>query len=212
MDWCHVASNGASGGILLMWDRKVVSKIDACMGRFVVACSFRNVEDGLLWAFAGVYSPNSNNFRRYLWEELVGLMGLWDMPWCIGGDFNVTLFHSERSGGARMRRVVTDFAEFTVDQGLTDLPLAGGVSTWSNTLSWSKLDRFLVSLEWELCYPGLVQKKLLHVCSDHMPILLTRGGIQNGKHSFKFENMWLKDEGFVEKVRDCGVLSLLRVL
>jgi hypothetical protein len=26
----------------------------------------------------------------------------------------------------------------------------------------------------------LVQKKLLHVCSDHAPILLSRGGLQNG--------------------------------
>jgi hypothetical protein len=80
--------------------------------------------------------------------------------------------------------------------------LAGGVSTWSNSLSWSRLDRFLVSPEWDLCYPGLVQKKLLRVCSDHEPILLTKGGIQYGKHSFMFENMWLKEEGFVEKVRD----------
>jgi exonuclease III len=52
-EWCHVASNGASGGILLMWDRKVVSKIDECLGRYLVACSFRNVEDRLVWAFEG---------------------------------------------------------------------------------------------------------------------------------------------------------------
>jgi hypothetical protein len=177
---------GALGGILLIWDRRVVSKIDAWMGKFVAACSFKNVEDGLVWAFVGVYGPNSNNFRRFLLQELVGLMSLWDMPWCIVGDFNVTLFHNERSGGASMRRVVMDFAEFTVDQGLMDPPLAGGVSMWSNTLSWSRLDRFLISLEWELCYAGLVQKKLLHVCSNHTPILLTRGSIQNGKHYFKF--------------------------
>jgi hypothetical protein len=28
-----------------------------------------------------------------------------------------------------------------------DLPLAGGVATWANNLSWSRLDRFLVSPE-----------------------------------------------------------------
>ena len=42
-----------------------------------------------------------------------------------------------------------------------DLPLSGGVSTWSNNLSWSRLDCFLVTPEWELSYPGLMQKKLL---------------------------------------------------
>jgi hypothetical protein len=114
-----------------------------------------------------------------------------------------------------MRRAMSSFVEFTLDQSLMDLPLAGGVSAWSNSQSWSRLDRFLVSLEWDLSYPGLVQKKLLRVCYDHAPILLTKGGMQFRKHSFKFENMWLKEEGFVEKVRDWwGSFSLwvLRVL
>jgi hypothetical protein len=71
---------------------------------------------------------------------------------------------------------------------------------WSKNMSWSRLDCFLVSPEWEFSYSSLMQKKLLRVCSDHAPILLVRGGLQNGKRSFKFKNMWLKEEGFVEKV------------
>ena len=70
--------------------------------------------------------------------------------------FNVTLFHSERLGGARRRHVVAAIADFTVEQGLMDLPLLGGVSTWSNNLSWFRLDQFLVSPEWELSYPDLM--------------------------------------------------------
>ena len=70
-----------------------------------------------------------------------------------------------------------------------DLPLLGGVSTWSNNRSCSRLDRFLVSPEWELRYPGLMQKKLLRLCSDHVPILLLKGSLQNRKTFFKFENM-----------------------
>jgi hypothetical protein len=197
-EWCHVDSIGASGGILLMWDRRVVTKLDVCLGNYVAACSFRNVEDGFLWAFAGVYGPSRHNLRSFLWEELAGLLSIWDLPWCIGGDFNATIFLNERSGGAG---AVMDFVDFIADHGLMDLPLAGGVSTWSNSLSWSRLDRFLVSPAWEMGYPGLIQRKLLRVCSDHAPIILTRGGLQNGKSSFKFENMWLKEEGFVDKVR-----------
>jgi hypothetical protein len=201
VEWSYVASNGASGGILLMWDRRVVSKVEVCHGSYVVACSFRNVEDGMEWAFAGVYGPNRDAARRMMWEELAGLLCLWELPWCIGGDFNVTLFHNERSGGVRRRREVATFADFTAEMGLMDLPLAGGVATWANNLSWSRLDRFLVSPDWEFSYPGLVQKKLLRVCSDHAPIILMRGCLQNGKCPFKFENMWLKEEGFVDKVR-----------
>jgi hypothetical protein len=201
VDWCHVDSRGASGGILLMWDRRVVSRIDSCAGRFVVACQFRNVEDGLVWAFAGVYGPTRDHIRWRLWEELAGLMSLWEVPWCIGGDFNATLFHDERFRGVSHRSAVADFADFVAEQGLMDLPMAGGESTWSNNLTWSRLDRFLVSPEWEFCYPNLLQKKLLRVCSDHAPIFLSSGCPQSGKRAFKFENMWLKEEGFVTKIK-----------
>jgi hypothetical protein len=63
-----------------------------------VACSFRNIEDGFSWAFVRVYGPNSDCDRRYSWEELASLISLWNVPWCIEGDFNVTRFPSERSG------------------------------------------------------------------------------------------------------------------
>ena len=56
----------------------------------------------------------------------------------------------------------------------------------------------------------LCKKKLTRVCSDHAPILLVGGNRHNGKCPFKFENMWLKDEGFMEKVRSWwGYLSFL---
>ena len=132
VNWCHMDSRGASGGILVMWDRRVVSRIDSCMGRFVVACLFRNVGDGMLRAFAGVYGPNRDQYRWRLWEELAGLLSLWEVLWCIEGDFNVTLHLDERLGGAAHRFAVSDFAEFVAEQGLMDLPLAGGEFTCAN--------------------------------------------------------------------------------
>jgi hypothetical protein len=57
-DWCCVPSNGASGGILLMWDRRVAKKVGAYTGEFVATVSFRNVHDDSAWAFARVYGPN----------------------------------------------------------------------------------------------------------------------------------------------------------
>jgi hypothetical protein len=37
-----------------MWDRRVVEKIEECVGEFIVACSFRNVDGGFSWAFGGL--------------------------------------------------------------------------------------------------------------------------------------------------------------
>jgi hypothetical protein len=44
-------------------------------------------------------------------------------------------------------------------------------------------------------------KRLPRLCSNHFSILLDCGGIPSGKRYFKFDNMWLKSEGFVESVK-----------
>jgi len=72
-DWCYLASCGASGGMLIMWDKRIVGKIDVFMGEFVLACSFRSVEDEFFWAFARVYGPYLDALRCSLWDELAGL-------------------------------------------------------------------------------------------------------------------------------------------
>jgi hypothetical protein len=66
VDWCYLGANGASGGILLMWDRRVVEKVEECIGRYSVACSLRNTGDNVVWAFGGVYGPNDDRERRVL--------------------------------------------------------------------------------------------------------------------------------------------------
>ena len=85
VEWCYVPSIGESGGILVFWDRRAITKVEVALGNFVAACSFKNVDDGFVWAFTEVYGPNKDNIRHLLWEELVALMSWWDMLWCIVG-------------------------------------------------------------------------------------------------------------------------------
>ena len=33
-----------------------------------------------------------------MWEELAGIFSWWNLPWVVGGDFNVVLFPLERMG------------------------------------------------------------------------------------------------------------------
>jgi len=143
-------------------------------------------------------------FRSSLWEELAGLISWWELSWCIGGDFNVTHFPDERSRDVCFSAAMVEFSDFISTQGLMDLSLAGGSFTWSNnqeTYTWSCLDSFLVFTYWEVKFLGLLQKRLHRLCSDHFPVLLDCGGIQWGSRPFKFENMWLKAKGFVDRVQ-----------
>jgi hypothetical protein len=76
VDWVYLGSRWALGGILLMWDRRVVKKVEECVGRYVVACAFQSVTTNFDWEFAGVYKPNDDGERRGLWDELTGLMNI----------------------------------------------------------------------------------------------------------------------------------------
>jgi hypothetical protein len=130
----------------------VVEKVEEYVGRYTVACSLRNTGDNVVWAFGGVYGPNDDMDRIDSWIELAGLMSLWELPWCIGGDFNVVRFPSERSSGAGYSVAMEEFSDFIFMQNLVDLPLEGGQFIWSNNQEdqiWSRIDRFLVSPEWE---------------------------------------------------------------
>ncbi|RVX19153.1 putative ribonuclease H protein [Vitis vinifera] len=47
-----------------------------------------------------------------------------------------------------------------------------------------------------------MQCLLTRPVSDHCPILLDCGGVRKGKSPFRFENMWLRVEGFTDKVKE----------
>ena len=49
---------------------------------------------------------------------------------------------------------------------------------------------------------GSVQVVLTRPISYHFPILLDGGGLRKGPSPFRFENMWLEDEGFKDQVKN----------
>lgn len=55
--------------------------------------------------------------------------------------------------------------------------------------------------EWEALFSGVSQKRISCLSSDHSSILLGCGDVPKGSRPFKFENMWLKVEGFVGLVK-----------
>ena len=71
----------------------------------------------------------------------------------------------------------------------------------SEPKSMSRIDRTLVSADWEDHFGNVSQRVLSRVISDHCPLLVETGGVGRGRRAFKFEKMWLKVEGFVEKVQ-----------
>ena len=71
-----------------------------------------------------------------------------------------------------------DFSDFITEFGLMDIPLEGGMFTWSNNRKISAksiIDRFLFSLEWADHFGLVNQRRLPRLLFDHFPILLDCG-------------------------------------
>ena len=60
----------------------------------------------------------------------------------------------------------------------------------------SRIDKVLMSHDWEDHYPDVIQRVLPCPILDKFPILVEAGGILRGKNPFRFKNMWLKMDGF----------------
>ena len=158
----------------------------------------------MLWTFSGVYGPVERKLKEVFWEELGSIRGWWEGPWCLGGDFNEILSPSERARGGNFSPQMRRFAEIVNELELRDLHLQGGLFTWSggrNGRSMSRLDRFLVSSDWESQFCNVVQRSLPRPIFDHYPLLLDSDGVRSGPSPFRFELMWLKFRGFRELLK-----------
>ena len=80
LDWGALDTYGSAGGILICWDKRTLDVLEMEVGHFSTSYRLRNVEDGLLWIFTGVYVPFSREDRDCLWEELGAIRGIWDDP------------------------------------------------------------------------------------------------------------------------------------
>ncbi|RVW17271.1 Transposon TX1 uncharacterized 149 kDa protein [Vitis vinifera] len=204
IDWRAINSKGAAGGVLVFWDNRVVDVLEVEEGMFSVSCLFKNCIDGMRWVFTGVYGPVCRREREAFWEELGSIKGLWRDPWCVGGDFNMIRYPEERSRGGELSASMRRFNEVVEDLELKDYPLQGGFFTWRgglNNQSQSRLDRFLVTDEWDRMFIGAMQGILARPVSDHYPILLEGGGLKRGPSPFRFENMWLEERGFMDQMK-----------
>ena len=204
LEWGAVNARGVTGGILVIWDNKVLELMGMELGLYSISCRFKCCDDCFVWIFSGEYGPTLGNAREDFWDEFGAIRGLWSDPWCIGGDFNVVRFPGERSGASRLTLAMRRFTWVIDDLHLRNLPLLGGSSTWSeglNNQAYLRLDRFLVSEGWEGHFSNVLQCVLPKPVSDHSPILLDVGGMRRGPSPFRFESMWLKEEGFKDLVK-----------
>lgn len=99
-----------------------------------------------------VYGPQKIDEKLKFLNSLVDLRSRHkEIPWVIGGDFNMIKSLSEKKGGTRiLRRDSLYFNSFTEDMKMVDSEMQNGLFTWNNKRGGnaqvaSKLDIFLIS-------------------------------------------------------------------
>ncbi|KAI5671302.1 hypothetical protein M9H77_11666 [Catharanthus roseus] len=96
-----------------------------------------------------VYGLHSIVERRPLWQSLVQFGLRLRQPWLVMGDFNRALNTNDRRGASTVSSYeVRDFMECYVDLGLLDINYTSSHFTWTNNITWSKIDHAMCNNDW----------------------------------------------------------------
>ena len=167
-DFIHKAVIHADGGILVSWNKEVLVVLETLINRFYV-------EDSFGWILIGVYSLHDAAHRITCWEDLEQVHKAWPQSWCVGGDWNVVSFPSERNGCHSLTVVMRSFLDFIATEGLVNPPLVGAKFIWSNNHenpSMSCIDKFLFSACWDNHFAQVQQFAISKSAPDHIFIFL----------------------------------------
>eukprot|EP00253_Pinus_taeda_P030096 PITA_30096 len=161
------------------------------------------VDLGQALRIVNIYGPCHQ--REPFWRHLLNLTLLASDHTILGGDFNFSLGFRESWGSMAQVDNMTEFMRNSLKQkNFVDIPLQKPIPTWRNrrvgaaTLA-HRLDRFLLK--------GPLLHHLHHYkqwvgsggISDHSLILLEiLGPHHKPKAPFKFNHIWLQDQGFMK--------------
>ncbi|PVH36725.1 hypothetical protein PAHAL_6G153500 [Panicum hallii] len=158
----------------------------------------------LLVVYGAVQDENKNAFL----SELSSFCSANTDPILIGGNFNIIRSSSENNKGKGngVHRHTDLFNSLFHFHELRELEMNCGA--WSSNQpnpTLVKLDRILITREWEAMFPLATVSKLPREVSDHNPphpISGRVGGDRTRKKiDFRFELSWLKHQDFIPKVK-----------
>ncbi|KAI0524450.1 hypothetical protein KFK09_003820 [Dendrobium nobile] len=195
-DYFHQPAVGTSGGILVLWNIKLVS-FEVCEASSQLIIGNLSIPCLGMWKIATVYGSRCNKERGDLLSQLERSMEN-SSPSIIGGDFNCILNKEEKRGGKRFMfsKVPRDMQSFMVNSDFYDIGVVGPRYTWCNNKEgnsriWERLDRCILNSLAMQKLPLVVNRHLARMASDHCPIVLKMDDrIRFKSRTIKFEDTW----------------------
>ena len=175
-DYVYVPSNGASGGLIIIWNSSLFSGMAMHCESFALSVHFSSTQSAQSWTLINIYGPCVGE-RRY---QFINWLFNLDIPdeedWLIVGDFNFIRSPDNRNKPGGNVNDMLLFNDFIRQQHLTELPLKGRKFTWSNMQEnplLEQLDWFFTSLHWTLSYPATLIETQGKPISDHAPCVIS---------------------------------------
>jgi hypothetical protein len=165
----------------------------------------KNIANGFIWRVVAIYGPAYEENKKEFIDELHCIMGCWDGPTLLGGDFNIVRNQREKSNGVINFNLVELFNEWIDRWALIDLKDPARGFTWTNNQEkpiMATLDRILVTTHWEAKYPLAKTTILPRGVSDQNPVMITFGEKAGGDLVFRFEKWWFEVDGFENLVKE----------
>lgn len=165
------------GGILIAGRCTNVSFSDVLLGCFSVTVAVQDAlaPEGEKWWLTSVYGPCEDGDKAIFLEELEAIRDLCAGPWAVTGDFNLILNETDKSNDRIDRANMRRFRRTVHELGLQDMHFHGRLFTWSNKRlvpTMVRLDRVLISPEWDEQFPNAHLRGLGSDATDHCPLLL----------------------------------------
>ncbi|XP_068497930.1 uncharacterized protein [Phaseolus vulgaris] len=204
IDYIYSNPTNGSGGILTIWHNKFFKRSNHIINRWFIVFSRLFKEKNIPVVIVNVYSSCNLQVKMQMWSELLEIRQREPCnSWCIFGDFNSIRNERERRGinspnGIGNKRELQGFNNFIDNMELVDIPCIGRKYTWyrPNGKAKSRLDRFLISLEWLQQWKGSKQYVLDRQISDHCALVLKSNVVDWSPKPFRFLDIWQEDKEF----------------
>ncbi|XP_073355500.1 uncharacterized protein [Aegilops tauschii subsp. strangulata] len=137
--------------------------------------------------------------------DLVRMCGSEQLPYLVGGDFNIIRRREDKNNDNFDGRWSFMFNTIIESLNLREIELSGRKFTWANALpnpTYEKLDRVLASVDWEQKFPLVTVQALSRGISDHTLLFVDSGQPSHvgNRNVFSFEMAWFEREGFLDFV------------
>ena len=147
----HTKTIGYAGGLWMLWnsDRVEITTLANTEQEIHIVVKVRN--SNLNWMLTAIYASPRTAERNILWNNLIKVAKMHNMPWVLAGDFNEPLMDDDKFGGRTVSVSRSLLFKDCLDKcSIIDIRFSGSQFTWINkrnlqALIQERIDRFFVN-------------------------------------------------------------------